>query len=259
MLSLAKTLRQEGNRGEALPEVFTSFTARGIKFRRGSLCMIAGVPGSRKTQLALALADSWKVPTLYISNDSDETTVATRLIARRMRVNAERVEERMQLDPKWAATMLTDTDHVKWSFNPNPSLPEIEEELEAFNEIFGSPPALLVVDVLMKVNYAEDSEHGTALRIVDYLAGLARDFSTCVILVHHCSEAIKGNPVPPREAIQQKVSQLPALILNVAPEPWSDNLAVCAVKNRHGEQDPSGKNYFTLKSNPAQCWLEDLS
>jgi hypothetical protein len=46
MLSLAKTLRQEGNRGEALPEVFTSFTASGIKFRRGSLCMIAGVPGS---------------------------------------------------------------------------------------------------------------------------------------------------------------------------------------------------------------------
>lgn len=258
MLSLAKTLRQEGNRGEALPEVFTSFTASGIKFRRGSLCMIAGVPGSYKTQLALALADSWKVPTLYISNDSDETTVASRLIARRMQISTERIEERMHLDSKWASQMLTDTDHIKWNFNPNPTLPEVEEELDAFNEVFGLPPVLVVVDVLMKMNYMEDSEHSTAMRIVDYLAGIARDYSACVILVHHASEGVPGNPVPPRSAILQKVSQLPSLILNVAPDPWTKNLCVCAVKNRHGRQDPSGREYLTLKAYPDQCRFEDM-
>jgi replicative DNA helicase len=258
MLSLAKTLRQEGNRGEALPEVFTSFTANGIKFRRGSLCMIAGVPGSYKTQVTLALADAWKVPTLYFSNDSDETTMASRLIARRMRIPTERIEERMHQQPQWASTMLTDTDHIKWNFNPNPTLPEVEEELDAFNEVFGLPPVLVVVDVLMKMNYTEDNEHSTALRIVDYLAGIARDYSACVILVHHASEAVQGNPVPPRAAILQKVSQLPALILNVAPEPWTKNICICAVKNRHGKQDPSGKEYFSLKTDPSQCWFEDM-
>jgi len=257
VLSLAKTLQQEGNRGEALPDPFKSFPANGIRFRRGSLCMIAGVPGSYKTQLALALADTWKVPTLYISNDSDETTVASRLIARRMRVSTERVEERMHADPKWASAQLSDIDHIKWNFNPNPTLPEVEEELQAFNEIFGLPPALVVVDVLMRMNYMEDSEHSTALRIVDYLAGVARDYSACVILVHHASEGVPGNPVPPRSAILQKVSQLPSLILNVAPMPWNGDLAICAVKNRHGKQDPSGKDFFSLKADPSQNWFED--
>lgn len=258
MLSLAKTLRQEGNRGEALPELFKSFTANGIRFRRGGLHMIAGVPGSYKTQLALALADGWKVPTLYISNDSDETTVASRLIARRMRVNTERIEERMHREPKWASSQLTDLDHIKWNFSPNPTLPEVEEELHAFNELFGTPPVLVVVDVLMKMNYVEDSEHSTAIRITDYLAGVAREYSACVLLVHHASEAVQGNPVPPRSAVLQKVSQFPSLILNVAPLPWTGDLAICAVKNRHGKQDPSGKDYFTLKANPSQCHFEDL-
>lgn len=258
MLSLAKTLRQEGNRGEALPDLFKSFTANGVRFRRGSLVMIAGVPGSYKTQLALALADGWKVPTLYISNDSDETTVASRLIARRMRVNTERIEERMHREPKWASSQLTGVDHIKWNFDPNPTLPEVEEELQAFNEVFGTPPVLVVVDVLMKMNYVDDNEHSTAFRITDYLASVARDYSACVILVHHASEAVQGNPVPPRSAILQKVSQLPSLILNVAPEPWTGNLAICPVKNRHSWQDPTGKNYFTLKADPAQNWFEDM-
>jgi hypothetical protein len=184
--------------------------------------------------------------------------VASRLIARRMQLSTERIEERMHLDSKWASQMLTDTDHIKWNFNPNPTLPEVEEELDAFNEVFGLPPVLVVVDVLMKMNYMEDSEHSTAMRIVDYLAGIARDYSACVILVHHASEGVPGNPVPPRSAILQKVSQLPSLILNVAPDPWTKNLCVCAVKNRHGRQDPSGREYITLKAYPDQCRFEDM-
>ena len=258
MLSLAKTLRQGGDRGAALPELFKSFTQHGVKFRRGELTMIAGVPGSYKTQLALALADGWKVPTLYFSNDSDESTVARRLIARRMRVNTERVEERMAQDPKWASGQLSDTDHIKWNFSPNPTLPEIEEELQAFNEMYGSPPHLVVVDVLMKVNYMEDSEHASFSRVCDFLQSVARDYSACVTLVHHMSESVAGNPVPPRSALQQKVSQLPALILGMAPVPWSGDLAISVLKNRNGQQDLTGKNYFTLKANPAQCWFEDI-
>ena len=257
MQSLAKTLNQEGNRGEALPELFKRFTENGIRFRRGGVCMIAGVPGSFKTMLTLALADDWKRPTLYFSNDSDETTVARRLIARRMRVDTDRVEEQMTKDPKWASAQLSGIDHIKWNFSSNPTLPEIEEEIQAFMEMYGQPPEVVVVDVLMKVNYMEDSDLGSFTRIVDFLTSIARDYSACVILVHHASEAVQGNPVPPRWAILQKIAQLPSLILNVAPQPWSGDLAICAVKNRNGKQDPSGKDYFTLRANPAQCWFED--
>jgi hypothetical protein len=255
MLSLAKQLKQGTERGEPLPPVFGSFEEAGIRFRRGSLCMIAGVPGSMKTQLALALADTWRVPTLYISNDSDEATVASRLIARRLRVSTDRVEERMQRDPQWASTQLADVDHIKWNFNPNPTLPEIEEEILAFQEIYGVPPVVVVVDVLMRVDYVEESERGTAFRVTDYLGRLAREYSACVVIVHHCTEAVEGRPCPPRSAVLQKISQLPALILTLAPT--YAGLAVACVKNRHGSDDPTGRTYLTLKSDPTQNWFED--
>lgn len=257
MQSLAKTLRQGDSKGEALPDVFKSFGRSGIKFRRGSLHMIAGQPGSMKTQLALALADEWKVPTLYVSNDSDETTVASRLIARRLRASTDRVEELMRSKPDWTARQLTGVDHIRWNFNPNPSLPEVEEEILAFQEIYGVPPVLIVVDVLMRMDYVEESERGTAFRVTDYLGKLAREYSACVIVVHHTTESVEGHPCPPRHAVLQKISQLPALILTLAPLYWSGDLAVACVKNRHGEQDPSGRTYVTLKADPSQNWFED--
>jgi hypothetical protein len=221
--------------------------------------MIAGPPGAGKTQLALALADGMKLPTLYFSNDSNEATVASRLIARRLRVSTDRVEAKMHRDPKWAAEQLRDVDHIKWSFSPNPTLPDVEAEILAFQEVYGAPPVLVVVDVLMKMNYQEESDHGTAIRIVDYLGTIARDHSACVLLVHHASEAYQGNPCVPRAAILQKVSQFPVTILTVAPMPFTGHLAVCAVKNRHGRQDPTGQDHFLLAADLSQNWFEDVT
>lgn len=259
MLSISKSISRGNSRGEPLPTVFQTFEDNGVRFRRGGVCMIAGQPGAGKTQLALALADMWKVPTLYISNDSDETTVASRLIARRLRVSTSRIEEKMHRDPKWASAQLVDVDHIKWNFNASPTLPEVEEEVLAFQEVFGVAPTLIVVDVLMKMNYQEESEHGTALRVVDYLASIAREHSACVLLVHHATEAVEGHPVPPRYAILQKVAQFPSLILNVAPMPYTGHLALCAVKNRHGAQDPSGRDHFLLTADLSQNWFEDVN
>jgi replicative DNA helicase len=258
VLSLSKSIKRGSTRGEPLPSVFRAFDEHGIKFRRGGVCMVAGQPGAGKTQLALALADEWKVPTLYISNDSDETTVAARLIARRLRVSANRVEEKMHREPKWASAQLSDVDHIRWNFNASPTLPEVEEEVLAFHEMYGEAPVLIVVDVLMKMNYQEESDHGTALRVVDYLCSLAREHSACVLLVHHVSEAVEGSPVPPRYAILQKVAQFPTLILNVAPMPFIGHMAICAVKNRNGPQDPSGRDHFTLVADLSQAWFQDV-
>lgn len=257
MQSLAKTLRQGNSLGEPLPDVFRAFEQAGIRFRRGSLHMVAGQPGSMKTQLVLALVDEWKVPTLYISNDSDETTVAKRLIARRLRASTDRVEQLMKRDMKWAASQLADVDHVRWSFNPSPSLPEVEEEILAFQEIYGVPPVLIVVDVLMRMDYVEESERGTAFRVTDYLGKLAREYSACVIVVHHTTEAVDGRPCPPRSAVLQKISQLPALILTLAPMWQGESLAIATVKNRNGPDDPSGRTYVLLTADPTMNWFSD--
>jgi predicted ATP-dependent serine protease len=258
MLSLAKTIKRGSTRGEPIPTVFKGFDNAGIRLRRGGVCMIFGQPGAGKTQLALAIADGAGVPTLYISNDSDETTVASRLIAKRLRVSTSRVEERLLQDTSWGSKQLQDVDHIKWNFNSSPSLPEVEEEVLAFREVYGEAPVLIVVDILLKMNYAEESEHGTAASIVSYLDTLAREHSACVLLVHHASEAFEGDPCPPRAALLQKVAQLPTLILSVAPMPISGFMAVCAVKNRHGPSDSTGRDAIHLVCDLSMNHFEDL-
>lgn len=252
MLSLSKTVKRGLKAGEALPTVFKSLADANIVFRRGGVHAVYGRTGAGKTQFVTALVDEMKVPTLYISNDSDEMTVASRLIARRIMVDSNRVEEKIQSHPEWAASQLTGTDHIKWNFNPSPSLPEVEEEVLAFQEVYGQPPVLIVVDILLKMNYSEESEHGTVERIIGYLDTLAREYNACVILVHHGSEGITGEPCQPSWAFLGKRTQFVVLLLSVASLPYAGQFAVCATKNRHGKQDPSGQDAIYMAADLAK-------
>lgn len=185
---------------------------------------------------------------LCFSNDSDESTVASRMLAGNVQRPQSSVEREMRSDPDWAAGRLAGFDHVRWSFDPSPSLDEIELEMEAFGEIYGDYPDLVVVDILGNVSYYEDSDHGSDARILQYLHALARSTGSAVLVVHHCTEAIPGFPCPPRSAILNKQAKLPVLILTVANK--DNTFYIAPVKNRHGYQDPSGRNAIQLKVNP---------
>lgn len=140
---------------------------------------------------------------------------------------------------------------VRFNFNAAPTLKDIEEELLAYEELYGTPPDYTFVDVLMQVNYAEDSEHASHARIMAYLKYLARSRRTAVVVVHHASE---GKPegrhpiCPPLSAALQKVNQLPALILSVAHD--QSNFYIAPVKNRGGADDRTGWTYLTFKWQP---------
>lgn len=241
--------------GEPLPDVFDCMRSRGVRFYRGGCALIGGTPGSMKTMFISELVDRMKVPTLYISNDSNEATIASRFIARRIQEDSKDVRERLMDDPEWGSEQLAGLDWVRWNFSSSPTLEEIEEELMAFEELWGEFPHLMVVDILLKVDYAEEGGGGYE-SIVRYLDRLARETNSCIIIACHTSENVKGEPTQPLSAFLEKIGKMPILALTTACDESGFYLA--PVKNRDGWADHTGLSYFTFWVTPEFATIEEI-
>ncbi len=79
MRTLVRSVGRPSIGGEPLPSCFKAFESNKIVLRRSEVSMFAAAPGVGKSTLALALALKMKVPTLYISADTNAHTMAMRL------------------------------------------------------------------------------------------------------------------------------------------------------------------------------------
>jgi KaiC/GvpD/RAD55 family RecA-like ATPase len=224
-------------------------------FYRGSVTLVSGTPGCMKTMFLLSLVDELRVPTLYISNDSNEMTVISRLLARRTGIDSLITRERAIEDPEWAGRLLADLDWVRWSFAASPTLEDVEEEVRAFEELWGEMPHLVVVDVLGKIDYSTGDYTGDE-DIVRYLDRVARESGACVVIASHTSENVLGNPCQPLGALLNKIGKFPVMVLTLAHV--SGVLYVAPVKNRDGFADSSGRSYVTFLIDPALARLEEV-
>jgi KaiC/GvpD/RAD55 family RecA-like ATPase len=254
----------ESPAGIQLPEILPQLTASQVTFRQAQLHLIAGQPGGGKTLLALWYAITSKVPSLYISADSDSRTIATRAAAIIMDKEVASVEKLMDNE---ASVLLEDAladgaSHVRFAFDPAPSLQDIEEEIEAWIELHGSAPAAVYVDNLMNVASASDNEW-TALRdCMSAFHYMAREYESAFIVLHHVSEnekMSKPNYPAPRKALMGKVAALPELVLSVALDSGANAYRVAVVKNRHGKADPTAEEYVTLAAEASKMALYNSS
>jgi len=140
MKTLVRSVGRTDIGGEPLPAVFKAFESNKIIFRRAEVSMMAGTPGVGKSTLALALALKMKVPTLYISADTNAHTMAMRLASMISGKNQTDVEYLLQNDLGWTKATLAKGNHIVWSFESSPSLVDIDEEVQAFEELWGCPP-----------------------------------------------------------------------------------------------------------------------
>lgn len=233
------------------------FEEKQMHFRRGSINMIAGPPGSMKTVLALNIVRKMgtEVPTLYHSSDSDDFTVASRSLAMIKGITTDEAELLVMTKDDGAYESLKAMEHVRWSFKSSPTLDHMWAEAEAFREIKGTYPHHTVIDIMMDVDYEGAGEQNYWALMAE-LKDMARDQETALTVVHHTSESAKGGSPPPRSAIMGKANQLPALILTLWGDSHRGTVDVATVKNRFGPQDVMGKNYFTMKADPAKCFID---
>jgi hypothetical protein len=201
------------------------------------------------------LADELKIPTLYFSNDTNEMDTISRFLSRRTKQDSHIMRLKALKDPEWASERLSDMDWVRWSFDPSPSLEDIEEEIMAFEELWGEHPHLVVVDILMKVDYYEDGG-GSLESIVKYLDKLARETGSCIIIAHHTSENEPGNPTQGKKALLQKVDKFAVLVLTTAYD--GNTFYLAPVKNRNGFADATGYSSIQFLIDPSIATLEEL-
>jgi predicted ATP-dependent serine protease len=258
MRTLARAVGSVDIGGEPLPSVFRTFDANKVVIRRSEISMIAGTPGAGKSTLALAIALRAKVPTLYISADTNAHTMAMRLLS--MIINKPQSEAEMLLidDVENSRKVINNSSgHIFWSFESAPTLSDIDQEVEAFEELWGCAPTLIVIDNLMDIANDGGEEFAAMRSTIKELKYLARDTNAAVLLLHHTKESYVGNPCQPRSALQGMVAQLPALICTVGSNA-PGFIAVAPVKNRYGKADPTGDTAFWLQFNPEMMDVSDI-
>ncbi len=259
-----KTLRRSIGKpevgGEPLPPPFQAFQREGIILRRAEVTVIAGTPGAGKSSIALHIAARLKQPTLYFSADTNAHTMAMRLLAMKAKITQQEAEYMLKTDGTRAEGYLRDFSGMYWSFEPSPTLKDLDDEVSAFETMWGRSPTLIVVDNLMDIAIDGHEEFAGMRQVMKELKFLARDTNAAVLVLHHTQEGAAGYPCQPRSALQGKVAQIPAMVLTVGQmmQGVDSYLCVAPVKNRYGKADPTGSTYITLSFDPAKMHLEDI-
>ena len=240
---------------------FQAFANNGMLFRKAEVNLIAGTPGAGKSFLGLHVAVRSKVPTLYFSADSNAHTMAMRLIALEGKVTQDQAEQMLKHQPDTAEAVLARNAHIYWSFESSPTLRDLDEEVLAFETIWGVSPSLIVIDNLMDVAMDGYEEFAGMRQAMKELKFLARDTGACVLVLHHTQEGVSGTPCQPRSALQGKVAQIPSMIFTIGQQVLPDGkdsyLCIAPVKNRYGKADVTGNTYVSLSFDPASARLED--
>ena len=258
MRTLARAVGSADIGGEPLPSVFRTFDNNKIIFRRAEVSMIAGTPGAGKSTLALAIALRTKVPTLYISADTNAHTMAMRLLSMITGKPQSDAERWLTDDVDGSRKIINENSgHIFWSFESAPTLADVDQEVAAFEELWGCSPTLIVVDNLMDISNDGAEEFAGMRSTIKELKYLARDTNAAILVLHHTKESYVGNPCQPRSALQGMVAQLPALICTVGTNA-PGYIAVAPVKNRYGKADPSGDTSFWLQFNPEIMDVSDI-
>lgn len=208
--------------------------------------MIAGQPGAAKSLLALWMAVHWAQQGLrgiYFSADSAELGQAARALSMvMMNLPVNEAEAMLEREDEWALNGVSRINSLFWSFEDDLTYENIDSEIQAFIELWGTCPDFIVVDNLTDVEGQSEDEWATQRRALKALVQLARRTDSATLVLHHTSEdeRIKENPCPPRSAIQGKCSQKPAVILTVADR--GPQRPVACVKNRYGQSDKFGND-----------------
>lgn len=256
MRSLHRAVRRPDKSGTPIQHALRALSDSGVEIRRGELTMVAAAPGQGKSSFALSVALSCGEPTLYISADTNSRTQSVRTLSMLTGRPQDAMDAALDEHTDWCASQLRKAGHIRWAFDSSPSMDDIEEEILAFIEMHGQPPALIVVDNASDVTMDGGGDEWAVLReLMRSLKWLARHYDAAVLALHHTSEAYVGNPCPPRSSVQGKVNAVPALILTIASTiGW---MAVCPVKNRSGWADPSGERVLMFDWQPESMWLAD--
>ena len=258
MLNPSRALSLNADSGRPLPRVdaFEALYAGGMAPRQGQVIMIAGRSGSQKSGLALFWVDEMNLPTLYCSADMSAFTASSRLASKRTGHTSEQVERGMAAggeSRQQYMDALADSN-ITFSFGSPISWRQVDQELDAYVELWDKFPEVIVFDNLMDFEGAE-SGYAEQMAVMQGVTELSRDTGATVFVMHHASDKswdARNDPwaPPSRDQVKGGLSEKPELSLSVSLDPTSMAFRVAVIKQRMGPQDPTARRYSMLRCEP---------
>lgn len=265
MLTFRQALFTKDSAGDPLPTVWKSLESRKTRFMRGQLVLICAAPGIGKSGFISSYGINAGIPALYFSADSDQFTQTTRALSILTGDTQEKSAEALNSENPDALSRL-DEQLVRWNFESQPTLDDIETSLKAYEEVYGDFPHLVVVDNITNVisGFAgnEDDPFGGLESLMDWLHKVARDTGACVVGLHHVKgDHNDGNKPIPLSGIKGQIGRVPEMVLTlhrITNDHGTDTLNVAAVKNRSGRANPSGRSFVGLEFDGETMSIRDF-
>jgi hypothetical protein len=263
MNRLSRLVKKGAAGQEPLPPPFASWEKERIRLRRNSVHLWAGPSASFKTMTMINAIMNMKVPTLVFSTDSDESTIASRMLGILSGTPVEQTEG--WLNPNSAhlgnaARLLAPYDFIRWDFAPSPTLDDVWNGAYAYATVEGCWPDQIVVDIVSDLYLAGHKDEWSMLKeLMRQGKVLARETGAAVHLMHHVTDSWKPSreqPVPSKGDVLGKLSGIPVVMMNFAPGENGEILAAC-VKNRFAKCDPSGRTFIRMHVEPDKARVTD--
>ncbi|GAB4588704.1 AAA family ATPase [Nocardia sp. IFM 10818] len=254
----SQTIR--GAAGKPLPNPFRALSDKGTEFLRGQLSLICAGPGTGKSLFALTLAIRSKVPTLYISADSDAFTQLSRAVSINTGWPLEDSARLVLSDGLDGVTEQLAQSPIRFVYDGSPTLEVIDRNMLAYEETYGDFPDLVIVDNISdcSVEGSADDAHTGLEALASYLHTMARESGAHVSALHHVTGPYNDANKPiPLSGVKGQIGRTPEMILTMF-KPTNefgdpDRLCVSTVKNRGGKADASGLDFAELE------WLGDTA
>lgn len=258
MLTPTRALRTAAGRGDLLPALpeLEAMYRWGFQPRRGQMLMIAGQTGAAKTFFALWLVAGMGLRTKYFSADSDAHTMISRLIAYQTGLTTDQVADQLKTEPEAFASVLEGCP-IEFCFDSNPSIDDVNSELDAWVEIWDGYPEVIVIDNLIDLDAGDESYQARVFAMQELHR--LRSTGAAVIVLHHTrsNPAGKNNwsasQPQPRWEIDNKLDRKPDRILTVAHDEFAGQFGLSPVKNRDGPQSPGAEIVFRLGADLSRC------
>ena len=257
MLTATRSLTKHVKGNSELPRVpeLEPLYKFGAVPRHGEVIMIVGRSGSQKSGFALFWTAKMGLPTLYCSADMSGFTASSRLASIQTGHTTEQIEQGMS-DKRWRKYYLDSIAPMNFqlSFDRPITWRGLEQELDAYVELWDSYPAVIVIDNLMDIEGCE-SDYSAQMAAMQDVTELARTTGATVMLLHHATDKgweAKSSPwsPPSRDQVKGGLSEKPELTLSVALDPHTYAFNVAVIKQRMGRSDPSAQTFQTLRCYP---------
>jgi hypothetical protein len=249
LLSIAQAVARRGGAGQPLPGMYAPLRARGVEVCRGQLALVVGPPSAGKSLFVMNLLTRMQVPALAFLLDVDQLSAAARFGSI---VTGDKFHV-VKSDIDQYADRLRELSDLQVVFHAE-DVDDIRLQVKAFEQRFGIPPDVVVLDNAGNLTSALDNEWALLKALTLELDLLAREEQMAVIACAHTTDLESTSPAG-RTKILGRVSQYPRLILSVGFDPVSGEYKVAAVKNSSGPSDVSASHPVTLYADPSRMYL----